>query len=75
MRAVLGCSKTYAALFAEQGLEHVHFHVVLRIPDMDQGPHGRRVFGHLGRDPASHVSAKVMDQAAVSVGQAERLDT
>ena len=29
MRAVLGCGKTYVALFAEaEGFEHVHFHVV-----------------------------------------------
>jgi diadenosine tetraphosphate (Ap4A) HIT family hydrolase len=29
LREVLGCSKTYAALFAEaEGFAHVHFHVV-----------------------------------------------
>jgi diadenosine tetraphosphate (Ap4A) HIT family hydrolase len=75
MRAVLGCSKTYVALFAEaEGFEHVHFHVVPRRPDLDLGLRGPRVFGHLGGDPAGHVSAEVMDQVAVSVGQALRLD-
>ena len=37
MRAVLGCSKTYAALFAEaEGFEHVHIYVVPRSPDLDR---------------------------------------
>jgi diadenosine tetraphosphate (Ap4A) HIT family hydrolase len=75
MRAVLGCSKTYVALFAEaEGFEHVHFHVVPRSPDLDLGLRGPRVFGHLGGDPAGQVPAEVMDQVAASVGQALRLD-
>jgi diadenosine tetraphosphate (Ap4A) HIT family hydrolase len=74
MRAVLGCGKTYVALFAEaQGFEHVHFHVVPRSPDMDPALRGPRVFGHLGGDPARHISAQVMDQLAVRIGQALRL--
>jgi diadenosine tetraphosphate (Ap4A) HIT family hydrolase len=53
MRAVLGCSKTNVALFAEaEGFEHVHFHVVPRSPDMAPGPRGPRVFTQLGGDPA-----------------------
>ena len=73
MRAVLGCSKTYVALFAEaEGFEHVHFHVVPRSPDMDPALRGPRVFGHLGGDPARHVPAQVMDQLAVRIGQALR---
>jgi diadenosine tetraphosphate (Ap4A) HIT family hydrolase len=75
MRAVLGCSKTYVALFAEaEGFEHVHFHVVPRGPDLDPALRGPRVFGYLGGDPAGHVPAEVMDEVAASVGQALRLD-
>jgi diadenosine tetraphosphate (Ap4A) HIT family hydrolase len=75
MRVVLGCSKTYVALFAEaEGFEHVHFHVVPRSPDMDPGLRGHRVFGLLGGDPAGHVPAQVMDQLAARIGQALRLD-
>ena len=75
MRAVLGCSKTYVALFAEaEGFEHVHFHVVPRGPDLDPALRGPRVFGHMGGDPAGQVSAEEMDQVAVSIGQALRLD-
>jgi diadenosine tetraphosphate (Ap4A) HIT family hydrolase len=75
MRAVLACTKTDVALFAEaEGFEHVHFHVVPRGPDLDPGLRGPRVFGHFGGDPAGHVPAEVMDQVAMRVGQALRLD-
>jgi len=75
MRAVLGCSKTYVALFAEaEGFEHVHFHVVPRSPDLDPERRGPRVFGYLAGDPAGQVPDEVMDQVAVSIGQALRLD-
>jgi diadenosine tetraphosphate (Ap4A) HIT family hydrolase len=73
LRHVLGCSKTYVALFAEaEGFEHVHFHVVPRQPDLDPSLRGPRVFGLLGGDPAAHVPSQVMDQVAVSIGQALR---
>jgi len=54
---------------------HVHFHVMPRQPDLDPGLRGPRVFGLLGGDPASHVPAQVMDEVAISVGQALRLDS
>jgi diadenosine tetraphosphate (Ap4A) HIT family hydrolase len=76
MCEVLGCSKTYVALFAEaEGFAHVHFHVVPRQPGLDPGLRGPRVFGLLGGDPASHVPARVMDEVAISVGQALRLES
>jgi diadenosine tetraphosphate (Ap4A) HIT family hydrolase len=76
MCEVLGCSKTYVALFAEaEGFAHVHFHVVPRQPGLDPGLRGPRVFGLLGDDPASHVPARVMDEVAISVGQALRLES
>ena len=75
MRAVLGCSKTYVALFAEaEGFEHVHFHVVPRSLDLDPGLRGPRVFGRLCGDPAGHVPAQVMDQLSACFGRALRLD-
>ena len=76
LREVLGCSKTYVALFAEaEGFAHVHFHVMPRQPDLDPGLRGPYVFSLLGGDPASHVSAQVMDEVAISVGQALRLES
>jgi len=76
LREVLGCSKTYVALFAEaEGFAHVHFHVMPRQPDLDPGLRGPRVFGLLGGDPAGHVPPQVMDEVAISVGQALRLES
>jgi diadenosine tetraphosphate (Ap4A) HIT family hydrolase len=76
LREVLGCTKTYVALFAEaEGFAHVHFHVMPRRPDLDPGLRGPRVFGLLGGDPASHVPAQVMDELAISIGRALRLES
>jgi diadenosine tetraphosphate (Ap4A) HIT family hydrolase len=76
MRAVLACSKTYVALFAEaEGFAHIHFHVVPRSPDLDPALLGPRVFAHLRDDPAHDVPAQVMDQLAARIGQALRLDS
>ena len=75
LREVLGCPKTYVALFAEaEGFAHVHFHVLPRQPDLAPELRGPRVFGLLGGDPASHLPAQVMDEVAISVGQAMRLE-
>jgi hypothetical protein len=43
-----------------------------RQPDLDPGLRGPRIFSLLGGDPASHVPAQVMDEVAISVGQALR---
>ena len=42
---------------------------------MDAGLRGPRVFTQPGGDPAGHVPAQVMDQVAVSLGQALRLES
>ena len=74
LREVLGCGKTYVALFAEaEGFAHVHFHVVPRSTDLDQSLRGPRVFGLLGGDPVGYLPDRVMDQTAASIGQALRL--
>jgi hypothetical protein len=39
------------------------------------GTRGPRVFGLLGGDPASHLPAQIMDEVAISVGQALRLES
>jgi diadenosine tetraphosphate (Ap4A) HIT family hydrolase len=76
LREVLGCSKTYVALFAEaEGFAHVHLHVMPRQPDLDPGLRGPRVFSLLGGDPARHVPVQIMDEVATKVGQALRLET
>jgi len=75
LREVLGCSKTYA-LFAEaEGFAHVHLQVMPRQPDLVPGLRGPRVFGLLGGDPASYVPDHIMDEVAIGVGQAVRLES
>jgi diadenosine tetraphosphate (Ap4A) HIT family hydrolase len=74
LREVVGCSKTYVALFAEaEGFEHVHFHVVPRQPDLAPDMRGPRVFGLLGGDPARHVPDATMDDVADRLARALRL--
>ena len=65
LREVIGCAKTYVALFAEaEGFGHVHFHVVPRHSDLDPQLRGPRIFALMGGDPARHVPDGDMDQLA-----------
>jgi diadenosine tetraphosphate (Ap4A) HIT family hydrolase len=71
LREVVGCEKTYVALFAEaEGFQHVHFHVMPRHGDLDPAFRGPRAFGMLGGDPARHVPDDVMDEIATSISGA-----
>jgi|SRR5208282_1505799 len=75
LREVTGCSKTYAALFAEaEGHQHVHFHVIPRQPDLDARLRGPGVFALLGADSASEVPEPARDQIAIELARALRLD-
>ena len=71
LREVVGCVKTYVALFAEaDGFAHVHFHVIPRMPGQPAELRGPRVFGLLGRDDAGQVADDVRDQIATDVAAA-----
>lgn len=71
LREVLGCQKTYVALFAEaEGFQHIHFHVIPRQPGLAADLRGPRVFALLGGDPASHITEPLMDEIAVNLSQA-----
>jgi diadenosine tetraphosphate (Ap4A) HIT family hydrolase len=73
MRSVLGCAKSYVALFAEaEGFAHVHFHVIPRADDLEGDLRGPRIFGLLGGDPERHVPEAVMDDVAASLASALR---
>jgi diadenosine tetraphosphate (Ap4A) HIT family hydrolase len=59
---VVGCEKTYVALFAEaEGFAHVHFHVIPRMPDQAGEFRGPRVFQLLGASEADRVTDTDMD--------------
>src|SRR5690348_14362865 len=41
LEAVVGCSKTYVVMYAEQpGFEHLHFHVIPRMADFESQQRG-----------------------------------
>jgi diadenosine tetraphosphate (Ap4A) HIT family hydrolase len=42
---VVGCIKTYAMLFGE-GMPHLHFNLVPRMPDIPEALRGPKVFGY-----------------------------
>lgn len=73
MRDVVGCAKTYVALFAEaEGFAHVHFHVIPRAADLQADLRGPRIFGLLGGDPERHVPDAEMDDIAARLTSALR---
>jgi diadenosine tetraphosphate (Ap4A) HIT family hydrolase len=52
LRRVTGCVKTYVMLYAErEGFEHLHVHVVPRMPDMPADRQGPGVFEYLRETP------------------------
>jgi diadenosine tetraphosphate (Ap4A) HIT family hydrolase len=73
MRSVLGCAKTYVALFAEaEGFAHVHFHVMPRAADLAPDLRGPRIFGLLGGEAERHVPEPDMDTVAARLSSALR---
>jgi diadenosine tetraphosphate (Ap4A) HIT family hydrolase len=65
LRETIHCIKTYVALFAEaEGFEHIHFHVVPRMADLDPQFRGPFVFALLGGSTATQVPEQVRDQIA-----------
>lgn len=65
--AVTGCSKTYVMLFAES-IEHVHFHVVPRMPGFADAEVGPGVLTFLARPEEEHVAAAERDRLARLLG-------
>jgi diadenosine tetraphosphate (Ap4A) HIT family hydrolase len=64
LHVVTGCAKTYVVQFAEApGFQHVHFHVVPRMPDLHKEFRGPGVFG-LMRDDGTGVHAEQMHELA-----------
>lgn len=75
LREVVGCTKTYAVLFAEaEGFAHLHVHVVPRMPDQPAERRGPAVFGYLGADDAHVVPEAERDRIAREVGARVSLD-
>lgn len=74
LREIIHCNKTYVALFAEaEGFEHIHFHVVPRMADLDPAVRGPFVFALLGGDAANHVSEYARDEIATELAASSSL--
>jgi len=72
---VTGCGKTYAALFAEaEGFEHLHVHVVPRVPDLPDDRRGPRVFEYLSTDESAWLPEPERDRLASAVSACLRAD-
>ncbi len=66
LTAELGCVKTYVMQFAEaEGFSHVHFHVVPRMPDLDDERRGPGIFAHLGRPQGERLTGDTQDALAL----------
>jgi diadenosine tetraphosphate (Ap4A) HIT family hydrolase len=66
--AVTGCAKTYAMQFAESaGFEHVHVHVVPRMPDLPQPYRGPGIAHYLTRPAVERMTAQDQDSLAEKI--------
>ena len=75
---VVGCAKTYVIMYAEvAGFEHVHLHLVPRMPDLDPSYRGSGIFQLLKRPEAEWVPAEERDRLGMLLSQeiARRLQT
>lgn len=63
LRDVAGAAKTYLMQFSEApDFQHLHVHLVARMPHEAQELVGPAVFGYLGADEATRVPTDVMDR-------------
>ena len=71
LQQTTGCLKTYVMLYAEaEGFEHLHFHVVPRMPDQPADERGPRIFARLERPEAERVSADEANRLADDLREA-----
>jgi diadenosine tetraphosphate (Ap4A) HIT family hydrolase len=65
LQHVVGCTKTYVMQFSEaEGFEHLHVHLVPRMPDQPADRTGPQVFGYLGAGAAARVPEDEQDRLA-----------
>ena len=71
LQQVTGCLKTYLMLFAEaEGFDHLHVHVVPRMPDFSDDVRGPRVFTFLSEDAATWIPEAAQDGLALDLRSA-----
>jgi diadenosine tetraphosphate (Ap4A) HIT family hydrolase len=71
LEAVTGCVKTYLMQFSEaEGFEHLHLHLVPRLPDLPDELRGPRIFAYLSDDERQCLPASRRDDVALSLRRA-----
>ena len=70
LSAVVGCAKTYVVMYAEvPGFEHLHVHLVPRMPDLEAQYRGGGVFDFLKRPESEWVTADERDRLGTEIAQ------
>jgi len=65
---ILKTEKEYVIQFAEgEGFNHVHFHVIARLPDWPASLKGRRVFSATGDQVENPLSSEVLTPLALEI--------
>ena len=68
IQSVTGCSKTYLMQFAEApGHQHVHFHIVPRMPELPSEHRGANIFFYLGKEGTDRVDEASMNRFAAEL--------
>ncbi len=68
LKEEIGCAKTYVVQFAEsQGHQHVHFHIIPRMPDMPDADKGPNIFKYLGVAEDARVDEAQMNQIGLGI--------
>ncbi|MBI5931602.1 MAG: HIT family protein [Chloroflexi bacterium] len=68
LKELTGCLKTYVVQFAEApGHNHVHFHIIPRMPNQLDEHRGSGIFKQLGVPEADRVSEAAMNELAEKV--------
>jgi diadenosine tetraphosphate (Ap4A) HIT family hydrolase len=64
----LGCAKTYVVVLGEQrGFEHLHAHVIPRMPELDEATMGTGVFSLLDRPENEWIPEPERDELAATL--------
>jgi diadenosine tetraphosphate (Ap4A) HIT family hydrolase len=70
LERVTGCRKTYSMQFSEaEGYEHLHIHLVPRMPDQPEDERGPRIFARLDRPEAEIVPQADRNRLASQIRQ------
>lgn len=68
--SVVGCTKTYVALFADlERFKHIHFHIIPRAADLPTELTGSAIFAYLRKPPAAWVPIDEMDRIGAAVAE------